>query len=123
MVGSVVVVIGIVSFLVSLFSSSTNTNQNSTRSKQTVSTDQPEQVTITMKNFAFQPAKKTIPKGSSVTWVNHDDAEHNVVAGDGAFSSNYLKRDQSFSYTFESSGTFSYKCANHPSMTATIIVQ
>ncbi len=38
-------------------------------------------------NFAFAPATLTVPAGSTVTWTNHDEEPHTVVANDGSFHS------------------------------------
>ena len=78
-------------------------------------------VTITAQNFAFNPNSITINKGDTVVWVNRDSAPHQI-AGDYA-SSNPLSQGQSFSIKYDSTGTYNYHCAIHPSMTGVIIVK
>jgi plastocyanin len=78
---------------------------------------------ITIQNFAFSPATLTVPVGTTVTWTNKDSAGHTVTSDTGAWSdSGTLDTGKSFSFTFKKAGKFTYHCAIHPSMTATIIV-
>lgn len=82
--------------------------------------------TVTMKNFAFNPATLTVKPGTVVTWVNQDSAPHTVVsdAGDpAAFSSGQLSTGGTYTFTFTTTGTYGYHCTIHPSMTGTVIVQ
>lgn len=77
---------------------------------------------VVIENFAFGPALLTVKKGAMVTWTNKDSAPHTVTSDGGTFASNTLANGQSFSFTFNQAGTFSYYCAVHPSMTATVVV-
>ncbi|HET8524187.1 MAG TPA: cupredoxin domain-containing protein [Thermomicrobiales bacterium] len=79
-------------------------------------------VSVSIHNFAFDPGTITITAGTTVTWTNNDSTTHTVTADDGAFDSGNLPTGQSFSMTFDTPGTFTYHCAIHPNMTATIIV-
>ena len=81
-----------------------------------------KEVTVTISNFAFSPEKTTISAGDTVKFVNADDTVHSVVAQDGAFHSDGLDTDDSFSYSFTTTGTFDYHCGLHPFMTGEIIV-
>lgn len=76
---------------------------------------------ISIKGFAFSPAKLTINKGDTITWTNEDTAVHNVVGG--ILRSTDLAKGQSFSYTFTETGTYDYICTYHPSMKGNIIVK
>jgi plastocyanin len=77
---------------------------------------------VTIDNFTFSPAELTVAKGTTVTWVNHDDIPHTVVNTDKAFRSKALDTDDSYSFTFTSEGTFNYFCGLHPHMVGKIIV-
>lgn len=100
----------------------TNTDQLET------STTNNEVVTVTMKNSQFSPKKITIKPGTTVKWVNEDTVRHNVVAaneGDtsGLPSNNELfGKGGTYEFTFETVGTFDYKCTPHPFMTGTVEV-
>jgi predicted lipoprotein with Yx(FWY)xxD motif/plastocyanin len=76
----------------------------------------------TIAGFAFNPGVLKIHKGTTVTWMNNDDASHTVTSDNGAFDSGTIRHDGSFSFTFSDTGTFAYHCAFHSGMTATVIV-
>ena len=78
---------------------------------------------VTIDNFTFTPPELTVAVGTTVKWVNHDDIPHLVVNKDKAFRSKALDTDDSFSYTFDSAGTFDYFCALHPHMVGKVIVK
>ena len=78
---------------------------------------------VTIDNFSFTPKEVTVPVGTTVKWVNHDDIPHSVVNKDKVFRSPALDTDDSYSYTFASAGTFDYFCGLHPFMSGKIIVK
>ena len=92
--------------------------------KQTPSSqnNQTDRNQINIDNFSFTPAILTVPVGTKVTWVNHDDVPHLVMSTDKRFTSPALDTVDRFSYTFTAPGTYNYYCAIHPKMTAKIIV-
>ena len=81
-----------------------------------------ESITVSIRDFAFNPAVITITKGTEITWVNEDSASH-TVASEGSFDSGSLSKGQSFSYTFTEAGTFDYKCSIHTSMKGKVVVE
>ena len=78
---------------------------------------------VAIEGFAFEPAEITASVGSTITWYNKDSDIHTVTAQDGTFDSGSLARDDTFSYTFEQTGTFEYYCILHPYMTGKVIVE
>lgn len=78
---------------------------------------------VTIDNFSFSPATLTVSSGTTVTWSNQDDMVHTVTAADRAFSSKGLETGDTYAHTFTAPGTYTYFCALHPHMTATVIVQ
>src|SRR5215208_1895164 len=76
-------------------------------------------MTVSIKNFAFNPPNTTVSPGTTVTWVNNDQTAHTVTANDGAFDSGTLQPGQSYSFAFDKPGTYAYHCNIHPTMTAT----
>jgi plastocyanin len=78
---------------------------------------------ITIDNFSFGPGELTVAVGTTVKFVNHDDIPHNIVNKDKVFRSKPLDKDDSYSYTFASAGTFDYFCGLHPKMVGKIIVK
>jgi plastocyanin len=80
--------------------------------------------TINIFGSAFSPKSATITQGDTVTWVNKDNANHQVLADKGQFVSPILKRNQSYSFTFNAAGTYTYKDELNPKrLTGTIVVK
>jgi plastocyanin len=101
-------------------SSSTTSGQTSSVSSSTTSSLSSY---VTISNFAFDPKELTVSKGTKVTWTNNDSVNHTITSDSGAFESGDLAKGDSFSFTFNDTGSFSYHCKIHPLMTAKIIVQ
>jgi amicyanin len=76
---------------------------------------------IKIENFAFVPAELPVKRGATVTWTNKDSMDHTATAA-GKFDSGLLKKDQAFTTTFDTAGTYDYICTVHPSMKGKIIV-
>jgi plastocyanin len=82
---------------------------------------------VAVVNYRFYPSTVTVSKGTTVTWVNMDFVQHTVTAGSeqaptGLFDSHELYHMQSFSYTFDTPGTYNYYCDVHPYMVGTVVV-
>ena len=80
---------------------------------------------VTIDNYTFSPGTLTVPVGTTVTWTNRDFEVHTVTADDTppTFKSAGLDTDDSFSFTFNKAGTYSYHCSLHPHMTGKIVVK
>jgi plastocyanin len=80
---------------------------------------------VVIDNFTFDPPTLTIPVGTKVTWVNHDDVPHTATstAKPKRFESGTLDTNDKFSHVFTAPGTYEYFCAVHPKMTGKIIVK
>jgi plastocyanin len=79
--------------------------------------------TISVKNMAFTPNNLQIKVGTAVTWVNNDTVPHTVTSDTKVFDSGPIQPGGNFTYTFTQTGSFTYHCDIHKSMTATITVQ
>jgi plastocyanin len=79
---------------------------------------------VTIQNFAFSPSSITVKKGTKVTWTNKDSVAHTVNETDGKTGPNSsdVNPGSSYSFTFNSPGTYHYHCAIHPSMLGTVVV-
>ncbi len=85
---------------------------------------QPEpQAAVAIDGFAFKPADLTVSVGTEVVWTNKDSASHTVSARDRSFDSGILDQGKIFKARFPRSGTFTYGCEFHPSMTGTVVVR
>lgn len=80
------------------------------------------EVTVTIDNFAFTPDNLTIKPGTRVTFVNHDDIPHTVVAVDKTFRSKVLDTNDQYQFTFEKAADIAYFCSLHPHMKGKITV-
>jgi plastocyanin len=78
---------------------------------------------VSIDNFSFMSATLTVPAGTKVTWINHDDVPHTIVSTEQKFKSKALDTDESFSFTFTEPGTYPYFCSLHPKMVAKVIVE
>ena len=78
---------------------------------------------IKIDNFTFNPQQLTVPVGTTVTWINHDDIPHTATSKTGVFRSKALDTDDKFSFTFTTPGSYAYFCALHPHMTGSIVVE
>jgi predicted lipoprotein with Yx(FWY)xxD motif/plastocyanin len=83
----------------------------------------PQGYSITISGYAFSPASATVSVGTKVTWTNMDPTSHTVTSNTNVFSSPNLGTGGTFSYTFNTPGTYSYHCSIHTYMTGTITVQ
>ena len=122
---AIIAVLGLVGLVISSSKSKSPTLQG-----QTTTTSDNKDVAkaneIFIKNFSFNPSKLTIKKGTALTWTNKDDAHHDVSPdkdfGDAFKPSELMAKGQSYSFTFNTPGTYSYHCTPHPYMKATIEV-
>lgn len=83
-------------------------------------------------HFRFEPKVLTIAPGDTVTWLNVESEEHNVVTYPGGFpagaepfaSPMLAKEGETWSRTFERLGTYQYHCMPHlmMGMTGEIVV-
>ena len=79
--------------------------------------------TIKIFGSGFSPASTTITQGDTVIWVNKDNSHHQVLADKGQFVSPILGGNQSYSFTFNAAGTYTYKDELHPRLTGKIVVK
>ena len=78
--------------------------------------------TVEVKNFAFSPSSLTVTKGTTVTWKFEDSTAHTATASDGKFNSNSKSSGQTYSFTFNSAGTYNYICTFHQYMKGSVTV-
>ncbi len=81
-----------------------------------------DEMTVSIQDFFFEPEQLTVAPGTTVTWVNDGEEPHTSTADDGMWDSGTLQPGESFSFTFDEPGSYSYLCTIHPDMTASINV-
>lgn len=77
---------------------------------------------VVVKDFKFNPNTVEVNVGDSVEWVNNEaGVPHTVTFDDNSYNEK-LPVGASVTRTFNEKGTFTYHCALHPNMQATVIV-
>lgn len=78
---------------------------------------------IEIKAHGFTTPELTVPPGTTVTWINHDDDAHTVTSTADLFRSPGIDTDETYSHTFAQPGIYEYFCTLHPLMTGKVIVR
>ena len=78
---------------------------------------------VSVKNFAFSPARLVVSKGATVTWAFQDSTQHNVTANNSAFKSTDQASGGTYAFTFNSTGSYDYICSIHPYMKGNVTVR
>jgi plastocyanin len=81
-----------------------------------------EIVKVNINDLAFSPAEITIKPGDTIEWVNADFIDHTATARGGSWDV-VITAGKSAQRQFNKSGTSSYYCRFHPSMTGVIHVR
>jgi len=119
----VVLVIGSIILVAYQSKKSTTDTSNSSNTTSTTTVAQTQNANeVTISNYAFSPALLKVKKGTTVKWTNKDQASHTVTGDIGSPASQLLSTNSSYSYTFDTIGTFAYHCQPHPYMQATVEV-
>jgi plastocyanin len=77
---------------------------------------------VAIASFAFAPARLTVAPGQKVTWTNADDSPHQVAVQGKPGKTAVLVKGQSAALQFDEPGEYSYSCALHPTMKASVLV-
>lgn len=76
--------------------------------------------TVLISNYKYSPTPLKIKIGTRITWTNRDIAKHTVTVDSGQPAggpdSQLFGKNESFSFTFASVGTYKYHCSPHPYM-------
>lgn len=113
-------------------SSKKSNNANTTASKFSQVTPVSQKITslkVIINDSSYVPQALAISKGDTVTWVNKDSIAHTVTSGTPGnpstlFNSKDIAPDSTFSFVFDSTGSFAYYCIHKPKqMNGTITVK
>jgi plastocyanin len=77
---------------------------------------------VAAKDNAFDPPTLTVQPGTTVRWENRGAHPHTVTSRDGKFDSGEIAPGSSYTYTFQTAGTYRYYCKLHKGMEGTIVV-
>jgi len=64
---------------------------------------------------AFHPSQRSIAVGTTITFINKDNANHSVTSTSNLFDSGRIRSGDSWSYTFSTAGTYYFYCNYHSS--------
>lgn len=78
---------------------------------------------VTIQGFAYKPKTITVSRGTRISWVNRDSANHTVTFRGGGRDLGNLDKGQRRSAVFSKRGRFSYYCQYHPFMKGTVVVR
>ena len=77
---------------------------------------------FTMPGKFYSPGQLDVLVGTTVTWRNTDRSTHTVTEDEDAFDSGYVPPGQTFSRTFDTSGTYRFHCTIHRFMHGSVSV-
>ena len=80
-------------------------------------------VTVKISNYAYLPKDLTVKVGTRVSWTNHDATAHTATADASGFDTGTVNPHATSTVDFKHPGAFTYHCACHAFMTATITVK
>jgi plastocyanin len=79
---------------------------------------------VTISDYAYEPARIVVPRGTTVAFANRDAAPHTATSKQaGAFDTGTIKKGQAGEIVLEETGTFAYYCLFHPFMSGTVVVE
>jgi plastocyanin len=79
-------------------------------------------IEITVSDTSFSPADLSVAVGDTVIVTNVGQLEHSWTSQDAGIDSGVLAPGETFSFTAETPGTFSFNCTVHPAMTGSITI-
>ena len=81
-----------------------------------------ENLSVKITDFSYAPEVITVKVGTTISWTNDDNAPHTITGDDNSWDSGRVKKNETYSHTFDKAGTFEYHCAYHSSMKGSVIV-
>lgn len=99
--------------------------ETTTQGPQVIDTGVSRSYTIRLEKFLSSPNTLEVAPKDTVFWINFNDPirAFTIVSEDGLWESRSIGYRQSFSYTFNETGTYNYSILGNPRMSGTIIVK
>lgn len=73
-------------------------------------------------SWRYDPGTLNVSTGTTVNWINQGSMAMTITSPDGLFDSDSLGPGATFSYTFETPGTYRYFCVPYPHMKGVVVV-
>jgi plastocyanin len=78
---------------------------------------------VPMVGNQFTKPELTVPVGTTVTWLNADAEQHNVIERTAIlFESPLINQGESWAMTFDTPGSYQYVCDLHANMEGVVVV-
>jgi len=77
---------------------------------------------VVVTDQGFEPPDIVVHQGDTVRWEFDGVLPHTATADDGSFDSGILQPGDTFTFTFDTLGTYTYICTLHPFMVGSITV-
>lgn len=78
---------------------------------------------VSVVDYSYNPATINVEQGTTVRWTNNGQDPHTITSVPaGQFDSGHLNSGQAWQFTFNTPGTYEYKCAYHGNMTGSVTV-
>lgn len=85
--------------------------------------ENPGENEIWMIDNQFQPKEKKVSAGTTITWTNKDNFNHTVTDASGNRFDETVAGGGTYSFTFDTVGTYPINCTIHAGMDGTVIVE
>ena len=84
-----------------------------------------DEVMVHVGHNKLEPSELKVSVGTTVVFHNMDEMPggHTIIAADGSFESPGLGKNESWSHTFNESGSYAYSIKEHPSAKGTVVVE
>jgi plastocyanin len=69
---------------------------------------------VSITEFRFTPKNIQVRVGDMIVWKNNGTMVHTTTANGGLWNSGNMAPEARFAFTFNSTGTFPYRCGLHP---------
>ncbi|MBC7085877.1 MAG: hypothetical protein H5T43_05885 [Methanomethylovorans sp.] len=99
--------------------------EKATQGPKVIDTGLPRTYTIRLEKFLSSPNNLVVAPQDTVFWINFNDPVRafTLVSENGLWENQVIGYRQSFSYTFNETGTYNYSIVGFPRMNGTIIVK
>jgi len=118
---AVISVVAVIALLSCLGGEQQPTGNETNQSQPSGGTTGAATINIAIQNNAFSQTAITLNAGDSVKWTNLDDRIHQVQII-SATSSPVLLKSDTWTYKFDTAGTYAFRDAELPYMTGTVTV-